>query len=429
MTAAIRDSRVFLLLIGLFVLIPYGFALATGQPAADIVGLAALHSAAQSVYCARGWTPITAILLVEVVIFLVVVFVLQRPGARTTSTGISLAQNGWPLFFAFLLMALPFFIAWQTASSVCVRGRAFFWESILIDTFILAILAVSYNLLFGFTGVVSFGHAAFFGMGAYTVGMLMDHAAAPWWLAVLAALAVGVVIALVKGVIGLRIRGLYFALFTLAFAQVFFLLAGNRILVDWTGAEDGFTFAVPDWLNTVQNRLGFYYMTLFILVLSYWIVQRVLHSPTGHVLRALHDNEERAQMLGYNTFRFKLLAIVLAGVLAALAGVLRGLALKGASPSVLGLDFTMTPLLMTIVGGAGTFAGPVVGAFLIHLTEELLRDTVITVGGVVINIGERWALFLGLIFITIVLIFPQGIVGTAQRWWQRLRLRVAVTNE
>lgn len=423
MPLTLRKPPFHLLLLALLVAIPYLFALLTGQPAPAASGWAARHSAAASVYCAKGWTPVTAILLAEFALFSLWLLAAQRPAARQTTSAVASAQQGWPLLALFGLICLPFLIGWQTDSSVCVRGRAFFWESILIDTFILAILAISYNLLFGFTGVVSFGHAAFFGMGAYTVGLLMKFLAAPWWLAILCALLVGVVIALLKGFIGLRVKGLYFALFTLAFAQVFHLLAGNRILVEWTGAEDGFTFAVPDWLNLVQNRLGFYYLTLALLALAYWVVQQVLHSPTGRVLRALHDNEARAQMLGYNTFQFKLIAIVLAGLLATGAGVLRGLALKGASPGVLGLDFTMTPLLMTIVGGSGTFAGPVIGAFLLHLTEELLRDTVITLGGVPINIGERWALLLGVIFIIIVLIFPQGIVGTLHRWRLRLTKR------
>jgi len=176
---------------------------------------------------------------------------------------------------------------------------------------------------------------------------------------------------------------------------------------------------VPDWLNTTQNRFFFYLATLAVLVLAFVVVRRLMNSPTGRVLSALRDNESRAQMLGYNTFYFKLISIVLAGVLAALAGVLRGVALKGASPGVLSIDFTITPLIMVIIGGVGTFIGPVLGAFLIHLTEEALRDTVITIGTLSVNIGERWALILGLLFILIVLVFPRGIVGSVQAWWGR----------
>jgi branched-chain amino acid transport system permease protein len=144
-----------------------------------------------------------------------------------------------------------------------------------------------------------------------------------------------------------------------------------------------------------------------------------MQSPTGRVLSALRDNESRAQMLGYNTFYFKLIAIVLAGLMASGAGVLRGLALKGASPEVLGLTYTFDPLLMTLIGGQGTFLGPVVGAFGLHLVEDFLRDTVWHLGGLEINIGERWALILGVLFILSVIVFPYGVVGTLQIRWQR----------
>jgi len=208
---------------------------------------------------------------------------------------------------------------------------------------------------------------------------------------------------------------------------VFFLLAGNRILVNVTGAEDGFTFDVPDWLNATRNRFFFYYMTLVLMVLAFLLVRRLMDSPTGQVLRALRDNEERAQMVGFNTLYFKLIALVIAGVLATGAGVLRGLSLKGASPNVLGVSFTFDPLLATIIGGTGTFAGPVLGAFGLHLVEQALRDTVVTLGSLEVNIGERWALILGVLFIVIVLLFPRGVVGTLQGW--RARWRETRRNE
>lgn len=406
-------------LIVVLALIPLGYAAFTGQAEAGLTGWAALQNAAGSVVCREGLTPVGLLLMVET--GLVLLAVLLAP--RAPVIGALLNGNGWYLVGVMALISLPFAVGWQTGSSVCTRGKAFFWEAIFIDVFILAILAISYNLLFGFTGVVSFGHAAFFGLGAYNVGLFMRHLNWPWWLAILVTLLIGVVIALVKGVVGLRIKGLYFALFTLAFAQVFFLLAGNRLMADITGAEDGFTFAVPDWLNLTRNRLFFYYLTLATLALAFWLVRRLMHSPTGRVLSALRDNENRAQMLGYNTFYFKLLAIVLAGVMASGAGVLRGLALKGASPEVLSLTYTFDPLLMTLIGGQGTFLGPVVGAFGLQLVEDFLRDTVLDVGGLEINLGERWALLLGVLFILSVMIFPYGVVGTLQSQWRRLRAR------
>ncbi len=404
-----------------FALIPYVLAALTGQPDPNLTGLARWHSAAESVYCEKGLTPTGVILMVETTLFAAALLVTQwtQGATRLGAMGNALKQDGGYMLALLVLIVIPFVIAWGTDSSICIRGKAFFWESVFIDVFVLAILAISYNLMFGFSGVVSFGHAAFFGMGAYSVGLLMHHLAWPWWLAVIGSLLIGVVIALVKGVIGLRIKGLYFALFTLAFAQVFYLLAGNRLLTDITGAEDGFTFAVPDWLNATKNRLFFYYLALVIFVLAFFLVRRLMNSPTGKVLSALRDNESRAQMLGYNVFHFKLIAIVLAGLLATGAGVLRGIVLKGASPEVLSLSYTFDPLLMTIIGGQGTFAGPVIGAFGLHLIEETLRDTVLTIGGVEIKIGERWALILGVMFILIVLVFPYGIVGTWRLQWQK----------
>lgn len=411
------NGLVSLALLALFILIPYLYAAITGTAEAGLTGLARWHSAAESVYCPPGATPVTAILAAGLALLFAGVLATHLVGGSTPILAV-LRRDGWHLLALLLLVAVPFAIAWGTDSSVCSRGKAFFWQSIFIDVFILAILAMSYNLMFGFSGIVSFGHAAFFGMGAYTVGLLMLHLEWPWWLAILGALFVGVLIALVKGFVGLRIRGLYFALFTLAFAEVFFLLAGNRILVNLTGAEDGFTFDLPDWLNITRNRFFFYYMALLIMVLAFLLVRRLINSPTGRVLSALRDNEERAQMLGYNTFHFKLIVIIIAGVMASSAGVLRALALKGVSPHVLSLTFTINPLLMTIIGGMATFAGPVVGAFALRLVEQYLRDNVITLAGAELNVGEHWALLLGLIFILSVLVFPYGVVGT----WQIKRL-------
>lgn len=414
----------------LAVLLPYAYAALNGTADPEASGLAAMHSAAESVYCQEGRTAVTNILAIEAAVLFLITLVAQIMPGRLPRVFSGLRDHGPYLLMLFVVIVVPFFVALRTESSVCTRGVAFFWESIFIEIFGLAILAVSYNLMFGFAGVVSFGHALFFGMGAYSAGLLMLHLSWPWWAAVIAALLVSVVLALIKGFVGLRIKGLYFALFTLAFAEVFFILAGNRVMVDITGAEDGFTFDVPDWLNITRNRFFFYYMALLILVLAFVFVRRLINSPTGRVLHALRDNEERAQMLGYNTFYFKLIAIIAAGVLAGMAGVLRGLALKGASPSVLGLDFTINPLLMVIVGGLGTFAGPLVGAFGLRLMEQFLRDTIVTIGTTEINIGERWALILGVVFILSVLVFPQGIVGTWQlrsgkykAWFKRMLSR------
>ncbi len=333
---------------------------------------------------------------------------------RATPWGMTLHQHGLRLWVLTLLIFLPALLAWGTQSSACKRGAAFFWESIFIETFILAILAASYNLIFGFAGILSFGHAAFFGLGAYTVGLLMKHLAWPLGIAVLAALALGGLLGLFMSGVALRIRGLYFALFSLALAEILHLLAANRLLVNVTGAEDGFVFNVPDWINPVRHRLLFYYLALGSLCLAFIFIYRLMHSPTGRILLAIRDNEKRAQTLGYAPFWFKTFALTAGGLLATYAGVLRALLNKGASPNVLGLDFTMDPLLMTILGGTATFEGPILGAFLLRLAEHLLRNAVLHIGPWRFNLGEHWALVLGLLFIVAVLVFPQGMMG-----WRR----------
>lgn len=394
-----------------------------GQAPPDVSGFERFTRSLAEVACADGLNLVGSLYIAETILLgmLTAVAFAFPPGKHPVFT--ALRNQGALLSALLLLIAMPFVIAWGTDSSICERGKSFFWQSVFIEAFILAALAISYNLIFGFIGVISFGHAAFFGAGAYGVGLLIHHLEWPLGSAVLGALLVSVVMGVLVSVIALRIRGLYFAIFTLVFAEIFFVLAQNRIMVNITGAEDGFTFAVPDWINATKNRITFYYLGLAYLVGAFLLVRQIVNSPTGRVMHAIRDNEDRAIMLGYNTFTYKMLAIVLAGTLACGAGILRGLLNKGASPSVLSIGFTMDPLLMTLIGGAGTFIGPVIGAFLLHLVEQALRDTVIPIAGIEVNIGERWFLILGVIFIVIVIAFPMGIAGTLQSWWNKWTAR------
>ncbi len=382
---------------------------------------AGLAAAVQAGVCARGAGPLAALFAAEAVLLAGATAAAYFLGSRRHWAAVTLRQYGWLALSLLALIAAPFLIAWQTDSSVCVRGQAFFWQSIFIEAFILASLAISYNLVFGFAGVLSFGHAAFFGLGAYTVGLLMLHLEWPLLPAVIAALLISLLTGLLVSVVALRIHGLYFAIFTLTFAEIFYVLAQNRIMADITGAEDGFTFAVPDWINATQNRLTFYYLALLFLVICYLLVRQLMNSPAGRVLHAIRDNENRALSLGFNTFAYKTMAIVLGGVLASGAGVLRALLNKGASPNVLSSTFTIDPLLMTLIGGVGTFNGPVIGAFLLRMVEYALRDSVITLGSFELNIGEHWFLILGTLFILIVIAFPSGITGTLRDWWRSRR--------
>jgi branched-chain amino acid transport system permease protein len=230
----------------------------------------------------------------------------------------------------------------------------------------------------------------------------------------------------VVGLVSLRIKGVYFAIFTLAFAQVFFILARNRLLVDITGAEDGFFFDVPDYIygGTATTRLQLYYITVVVLVLVYLFIRRLVNSPTGRVFQAIRENENRAKTLGYNTLRYKLLSITFAGMLASVAGMLHVILNNSQPlPEFLGAVYTVDPLLSTLLGGVGTFVGPALGATVLHLGEEALRSSDIMVFGNAI--GDYWLLALGIAFIVIVLVFPKGIVGTFNEWRMKRRGTIA----
>ncbi|GAB4576049.1 MAG: branched-chain amino acid ABC transporter permease [Anaerolineae bacterium] len=351
--------------------------------------------------------------------------------AATTPTTPSLAErvrgylreHGVMLLLLAAMILFPFVVGWLTGSPPVPRrardaGESSFWQSVLAQVYIFAILAMSYNLLFGFTGIISFGHGLFFGTGAYMVAIGVKHLGLPFGVALLLALLVSGLLSLILGLVSLRIKGVYFAIFTLAFAQVFFILARNRLLADLTGAEDGFFFTAPEWLNpVVKNRLTFYYVTLVTLVLVYLFIQRLINSPTGRVFQAIRENEQRASTIGFNTLQYKLFAIIASGMLASLAGTLHVvLNNKHALPSLLSVTYTVDPLLATLLGGIGTFIGPGLGAALLHLGETALRGLEFTIGDLVVNAGDYWFLLLGISFIVVVMVFPQGLVGTWRTW-------------
>ncbi|MEL7236939.1 MAG: branched-chain amino acid ABC transporter permease, partial [Chloroflexota bacterium] len=175
----------------------------------------------------------------------------------------------------------------------------------------------------------------------------------------------------------------------------------------------------PDWLNPTRNRLIYYYITLALMSLTFVFIRRLISSPVGAVLVAIRENEERARAIGYNTLNYKLYAITVSSLLAALAGALHVLFNKKVGPEVLGLTYTVDPLLGTIIGGLGTFVGPVLGMGGIHLSDRLLRDTVLEIGTYTLDIGASWNVILGSAFILVVIVFPRGIVGTFRR--QRTR--------
>lgn len=340
------------------------------------------------------------------------------------------------LLIAFLII-FPHLVGWVTGEGpygVEVRGRlryvgqSLFWQSIIIEVLVFVILAMSYNLMFGFTGVISFGHALFFGLGGFTVGIMMDRMdlvdqiglQPTFWSSILVALVLSGIIGFVMGLVSLRLKGVYFAIFTLAVAEMGFIWTSRWA---YTDAEDGFPLQnMPEFLNPSRNRLNYYYITLVITVLCFLLIRRLMNSPTGRVMLAIRENEDRAQAIGFNTLRYKLLSITVASMMASLAGIIHVVLNKKVGPEIMSTQFTIEPLLMTIIGGIGTFSGPVLGASFLHLSERILNREFV-IGGLTLNVGEYWSLILGIVFIVVVLIFPQGFVGTVRGWLSDWRNR------
>jgi branched-chain amino acid transport system permease protein len=322
------------------------------------------------------------------------------------------------------LVIFPYMIAMLTGQPVD-SGVPKFWQGMLIQVFILAVFAMSYDILMGYTGILSFGHALFFGTGAYTIGILLKHAGWDLGSALVAVIVIAIVQSLIVGLLSLRVSGVYFAMVTLAFAQMFFLLAEATDFRQWTGAEDGLqSIPVPAWISPTTERLRFYYLALGFAIAMYLVARQIVNSPTGRVMMAIRDNEVRAKVLGYNTLIFKLIAITVSGIMAALAGALNALWNLNANPAVLSVATTINALLMTIIGGVGSLIGPMLGAGVIQLLGYWLN----------VLFGPSWPLLFGIVYILIVLFLPYGIVGTwrlrgtswLEQWrrrWQELTVR------
>jgi branched-chain amino acid transport system permease protein len=283
-----------------------------------------------------------------------------------------------------------------------------------------ALFALAFNLLIGFTGLVSFGHAAFFGWAGYTTGILMIRLSAvglPVELAIVAGVAVAIAIGWVIGSLAIRRTGIYFAMITLALSQVAYFLA---VQIGWTGGEDGMQ-GIPRGRLLGFIDLGvdshMYYFTLAVFVAGFLAVHRIVNSPFGQALKALRDNEPRATSLGYDTDRCKLYAFMLSAGLAGLAGSLKALVLQLSSLNDVMLSTSTEVLLMTLLGGLGTSWGPVVGAALV----VSLQNHLAALGGVV-------TIIIGLTFIVCVSFFRRGLVGELQAWLRR-RPRTRQDNE
>ena len=269
-----------------------------------------------------------------------------------------------------------------------------------LEILLWGLFAMSVDLLLGFAGLLSFGHAAFWGIGGYAAALLARAFQLPFPVAALAGTAAAALLAVPIGFLSIRRRGIYFAMVTLAFAQlVYYVVNEWRSL---TGGENGVQ-GVPRLLPgiSVGRSLDFYYAALPLVLVGFFVAYRVVHSPFGHVLTAIRDNEPRAQSLGYATWRYKLIGFVLSGALAGLAGSLFALGHGFASLELLHFSTSGEAVLMTILGGIGTLWGGLVGAAVVLL----VRDTLSTA-------SEASGVVTGTIFLVIVLAFRRGVLGT-----------------
>ena len=294
------------------------------------------------------------------------------------------------------------------AALLAVAPFAGIYPVFLMKALCFALFACAFNLLIGFAGLLSFGHAMFLG----TAGYVCAHAAKVWgWppeAAILAGTGAAATLGLVTGLLAIRRQGIYFAMITLALAQMIYFFC---LQAPFTHGEDGIQ-SVPRGrlfgLLDLSNTLTMYYFVLIVFIAAFALIYRVIHSPFGQVLKAIRENEPRAISLGYDAERYKLLAFVLSATLAGLAGATKAIVFQLASLTDVHWTMSGEVVLMTLLGGMGTVFGPVVGAFIIIGLENYLAA-----------FGEWVTVITGAIFVVCVLAFRQGIVGELSAWWAR----------
>jgi branched-chain amino acid transport system permease protein len=296
------------------------------------------------------------------------------------------------------------------ASAPLWVNRVGLYPYLALEIMIWMIFALGYNLLLGHSGLPSFGHGAFFGVGAYAFGLLQLKFGAGLWLGLLGALVITAALGAVVAAFISHRRGIYYALLTIAFGQIFWFVS-----IKWhsvTGGEDGLlnikrlaadfgVFQVP-----LQSNVALYYFTLALFVLTVIFLWRLIHSPFGRILLAVKQNETRAAFIGHNVWLYKFLAFVISTVVAGLAGALFAMAQQSAYPNVMSLHNSGFVVMMVLVGGGiVSFWGPVIGAAFFILARDLLGAYT-----------ETWLLWYGLLFMAMVLFKPEGIAGM----WQAL---------
>jgi branched-chain amino acid transport system permease protein len=288
-----------------------------------------------------------------------------------------------------------------------------FWRRFLTEILIWGLLAMSSDILIGYTGLVSFGHSAFFGLGMYGAAAALLTTKPPnLWLALVYGLVAAALVAAFVAYFSTRLRDIYFAITTLIFSQIFYV-----IIFTWTevtGGENGLTFSRPRLAFPFLPSITFdsttlHWFVLAIVVASYLVLRRITQSPFGMVLQSIRENEARTRAIGYPIERYKIVAVMLSGLFAGLAGVLYAVQNKFAAPDFVFFVVSGEVVIFNVIGGIGTLVGPIVGAgFFLLLREGLSRF-----------FTEFYLIPVGVIFIAMVIFMPQGLLGFARRWLNR----------
>jgi branched-chain amino acid transport system permease protein len=289
-----------------------------------------------------------------------------------------------------------------------------FFILLVTEIMIMGLFAMSFNLLFGYTGLLSFGHAAFFGVGGYATALFIRDLAPSMGGALLAGILFSAIAAAIIGFFAVKLDEIYFAIITLGFGMMVF-----TIVHQWrgfTGGSDGVTgFPLPPLRLfglsfDITSPSHYYLFTTVVVIVSVWILWKIIHSPFGLILKAIRENPERIAFTGINVRLYRWLAFLISGILAGVAGSLFAPFDRMASPSMVHWTKSAEPVLMTILGGSGIFLGPLFGSAVFFILEHFIT-----------NYTESWMIFLGAILIPMVIFFPEGILGTLMHWLNRTR--------
>ena len=311
-------------------------------------------------------------------------------------------KGGWWLILCILALAIAPFIFTE------------FYLNILCEALVMTMLTLSFNLLFGFMGQLSFGQAAFYGLGGYTVAMLLTKVQFSFWLSLAAGVAMASLIGLAVGFFCVRLRGIYFAILTLAFGQLIFF-----VIFKWhnfTGGDDGIQGVFPP--DYLKSPTTYYYFILIVFIVATFLLWRIVNSPFGQTLKAMRENPERTEFLGISIGRYQLAAFVIAAAFAGLAGSVWVPFYRSVAPSYLTWIKSGEPVMAAILGGPSTFWGPVLGMFIMTFFHAW-----------VLGFTHFWPVIMGLLILTIIFLLPGGILGFAKEKLKEKRQRRISSNE